>query len=340
MPPDTQRLTSVLGPIDEDVNTLRELLVQFTEVSEPERAEYLRRMTGQLAEMPARIEALQGLQEIYGDIARELERVRNLLGHLQREFSIWSEQPTPDAAEGLAQICRNILREMRLLWIPWTVNRKCLAPLKVGKTFDFYQEYATELNTDIGEDIRRSVLLQLQKNKDLWGWVDVVAGIIYRAAAEARRRALSIFLVLGLPLLGLLGYMLFAPALHPQGPEWIPWAIGVNYLIFFAGYVAHIIKKATESTKDPLLGDILGWIHVRETQLLWLGVSMWIVWGALGASSIFPGLDLFRKVDASTAMTAFTAGLTVDTFAAIVLKHYQRRISSQVETLKQKAEEA
>jgi hypothetical protein len=334
MPADTARAEAVLGPIDEDVNLLQQLLRQLQtagQPGQPSRDELLRRMAAQLDEVPARIQALQGLQQEYSDLARELERVRNLLSHLEREFRRWLPQPGDAAA--LVRLCHEVLEEVRLLWIPWTVNERDLYPLRVGTPFDFLQEYEQELSTELERDLRPRVLQRLKRDRTLWGWVDEEGGIIYRAATGTRRKLASLVLVFGLPLLGLLAYVFLAPALQPPGAGWQWWAIAGNYLIFFSGYVVHVVKKAMEGTKDPLLSDIFVWIHVRETPLAWLGVSIWVVWAGMGLFGLFPDLGLFRQITTTTAITSFTAGVSVDSLAATALKHYQRKVSVQAQVL-------
>ncbi len=336
LPADTVKAEAVLGPIDADVNLLQQLLSQLSaggQPGAPPRDELLRRVEAQLEEMPGRIQALQGLQQEYGDLARELEQVRNLLSHLERELRRWLPGGDADGIAGLKRLCQELLEQVRLLWIPWTINQRDLAPLRVGTPFDFLQEYQQELSTELERDIRPGVLHRLKRDRNLWGWVDEEGGIIYRAAPGARRKLASLALVFGLPLLGLIAYITLAPAFQPPGAGWNSWAVGVNYLIFFSGYVVHIVKKSLEGAKDPLMGDILIWIHVRETPLAWLGVSAWVVWAGMGMFGFFPDLGLFRQVSTSTAITAFTAGISVDSLAATALKQYQRKISAQAQVL-------
>lgn len=284
--------------------------------------------------MQGRIAALDALQQGHPDIARELERVKNYLGDLQREFNSWLQAPDASGLGALRDLCLELLKNLRVLRVPLIINEKHLRRLRVGQQFDFMAHYQQDLYGDLGQDLRRDVLHRLKEDRNLLGWVDQEAGIIYRLSNRAGRKLLSFGLVLGLPVLGLILYVAIAPLLQPEGGDWSHWAIAVNYVFFFAGYVGHLFKKAMEGTKDPLLDDIVSWIHVRELHLAVMGASMLAVYAVLGGFGIFPDLGLYAEISTTSAFTALVGGFSIDSVGAGALKQYQRKVSAEVTALK------
>jgi hypothetical protein len=333
MTSDSLKIESVLGPIDEDVDLLQRLLYELGGEGEQISEIALRQIEAQLDEIPARIGGLKQLQGQQAEIARDLERIKNLLSDVEREFRLWLKSPDRNAIEGLLKLCQELLKELRILRIPMLINETRLKHLRIGTPFDFMQEYQRDLYEELGQDVRPDVLRRLRLDMRTLGWVDEQAGMIYRASTSLRRRLFSLALVLGIPIVGLVGYIVLAPLFQPSGAVWNSWAIGVNYAVFIAGYAAHIVKKALEGSKDPMLNDIITWVHVRESSLVWLGLSAWVVFAVLGGFGLFPDLGLFREVSTTTVFTAFAAGMSIDSLAAGVLKHYQRRVSAQAAAL-------
>ena len=330
-----EQVEGVLGPIDEDVDLIRSLVAAIETGYKDRKGqkitkEELEQIDRHVVQLQSHHDALIPLQSSHGVYAKDLEGIKNLLMDLQKPFLAW---PVDSAGERVAdpehlgkmrQTAQALLRRVRLVRIPLIINERHLRHLRTGRSFDFLKEYETDLGLEeVGTDMRKEMLGILKKRGDIDGWVDEDAGVIYKASPRWRRRLLSFALVFGFPLLGLVVFPLILPSFAPSGVSWSPRAIAVNYMFLFAGFVTHVIKKALEGQKTPLLDDLLVWIHVKEWPLIGVGASVWMVFLGLGAFNFFPDLSLYKEVDTTSALSVFTSGVAIDSIAAGVLKQYQ-----------------
>ena len=181
---------------------------------------------------------------------------------------------TAELLEGL----RACVMEIAFLTVPPRANQN-IASLRVGGRMNFYDEFKEELPD---KDMQTRILDWMSRHpKSVEGVIDLAGGTIVRADPRPWRRALSVFMVLAL---GTLFELAAGQSGHWQ--SWLdlpvrPELRGGEFVrgvgIAYAGALLHIaiaalkqqrVASASGARTFTALGNVLIWIHVNESALL------------------------------------------------------------------------
>src|SRR5262249_35224659 len=277
-----------------------------------------------LAAAAARLEEQPELAADYSD---SLTRITNDWAAVLRAWDARSEGGSTVALQAAARDC---IVEIGHLTVPPRVNRK-IATLRVGGRMSFYDEFKDELPD---RATQLEILEWMSRHpKSVEGVIDLAGGTIVRADPRPRRRVASVVMVLALA-----GLLLLAAS---QAVHWQRWLdlpsrsqlggpeFGRGIVIAYAGAVLHIgiaalkqqrTASATGARTFTALGNVLMWIHVNESALLFYAL---IVPLTAAAFLVFQG----KLVVASLFFVGFAIDSVLDTF----VERFEKIVPRQTE---------
>lgn len=212
------------------------------------------------------------LASAYSD---SVTRIQNLWEAFLRA---WDARAAHGSTTEMRADLRACVLEIAFLTVPARVNQN-LGTLRVGGRMNFYDEFKDEL---LDRAMEVEILDWMSRHpKSVEGVIDLSGGTIVRADPRPLRRMASVAMVL---VLGTA--MIFAASMsghwqswldltiHPGlgGPEFVR-GVGVAYAGAFLHIAVAALKQqrtasATGARTFTALGNVLMWIHVNESALL------------------------------------------------------------------------
>lgn len=216
----------------------------------------------------------------------------------------WDARAEGGATTDLRGDLRACILEIAFLTVPARVNQN-LETLRVGGRLSFYDEFADELP----DHAMASQILEWMSRhpKTVEGVVDLAGGTVVRADPRPLRQWASVGMVLAL---GTLMVLIASQSRHWMGwldlaakPELRGGDFVRGILVAYAGAVLHIGIAALKQQRTAsangartftALGNVLTWIHVNESALLFYsfvvpvtaGVFL-VVQGKVSVASVF-----------------------------------------------------
>jgi hypothetical protein len=257
---------------------------------------------------------LEDAPELAADSSDSVTRIANYWAAFLRGWDARGEGGSTTAMRADLRAC---ILEIAYLTVPARVNRN-LASLRVGGRMSFYDEFKDEL---LDREMQLEILEWMSRHpKAVEGVIDLAGGTIVRADPRWWRRVTSALMVLALA-----GLLLLAGSQARYWQDWLDLptqgklggaefvrAIGIAY----AGAIAHIgiaalkqqrTASATGARTFTALGNVLMWIHVNESALLFY---TFVVPVTAAAFLVLQG----KLVVASLFFVGFAIDSVLDTF--------------------------
>lgn len=316
------RLLAKLRDIREELTTIDRLIAAYetaTDADRPAReAELVTVVGAERAGVDTRLAAATGMvdQDPYlaSICSDSVIRIDNLWAAFCRG---WDARRDGGATTELRADLRSCILEIAFLTVPARVNQN-LETLRVGGRMSFYGEFADELPD---HEMARQILDWMSRHpKTAEGVIDLAGGTIVRADPRPWRQFLSTGMVL---VLGALMVLTAAASSHwlawldlPVRPELRGGEFVRGILVAYAGAILHIGIAALKQQRSAsangartftALGNVLMWLHVNESAMLFYTI---IVPVTAGAFLVIQG----RLVVASVFFVGYAIDSVLDTF--------------------------
>jgi hypothetical protein len=303
------RLLAKLRDIREELTTIDNLVTAYEDASDadrpPRESDLLTVVSAERAGVDARLASCTELVDQDGTLASlysdAVIRIDNLWAAFCRA---WDARPAGGATSELRRDLRACILEIAFLTVPARVNQN-LATLRVGGRMNFYDEFADELPD---QAVATQMLEWMSRHpKTVEGVIDLAGGTIVRADPRAPRQFASAVMVLALGAIMTL--------IASQSSHWMAWLDlpvrhelrGAEFvrgiLVAYGGALFHIGIAALKQQRSAsangartftALGNVLMWVHVNESALLFYtfvvpltaGVFM-VIQGKLAVASLF-----------------------------------------------------
>jgi hypothetical protein len=303
------RLLAKLRDIREELTAIDRLLMSYDSASDADRPvrenELVTVIAAERGGIDTRLAAATGMidqdPELASRCSDSVIRIDNLWAAYCRG---WDGRPAGGATAELRTDLRACILEIAFLTVPARVNQD-LDTLRVGGRMSFYDEFADELPD---RDMATEILVWMSRHpKTVEGVIDLAGGTVVRADPRAWRQFLSAGMVLALG-----GLMVLIAS---QSTHWLDWLDlparaelrGAEFvrgvLVAYGGAVLHIGIAALKQQRSAsangartftALGNVLMWVHVNESALLFYtfvvpvtaGVFL-VIQGKLVVASVF-----------------------------------------------------
>jgi hypothetical protein len=303
------RLLAKLRDIREELTAIDRLIAAYDGASDADRAvreaDLVAVVAAERAGIDARLAAATDLVDADPALASwcsdSVIRIANLWAAYCRS---WDARATGGSTAGLRADLRACILEIAFITVPARVNQN-LETLRVGGRMSFYDEFADELPD---REMAGQILEWMSRHpKTVEGVVDLAGGTVVRADSRTWRQFASPGMVL---VLGALMVLIASQSRHwmgwldlPAKPELRGGDFVRGILVAYAGAVLHIgiaalkqqrTASATDARTFTALGNVLTWIHVNESALLFYafivpvtaGVFL-VIQGKVAVASVF-----------------------------------------------------
>jgi hypothetical protein len=305
----TLRLLAKLRDVREELVAMDRLIADYEAASDGDRpareAELVAVMGAERDGVQDRLTSCGGLIDADSVLASYYSdcviRIENLWAAYCRG---WDARADGGATTQLRTDLRGCIREIAFVTVPARVNQNLLT-LRVGGRMNFYDEFADELPD---KEMAGQILDWMSRHpKTVEGVIDLAGGTVVRADPRTWRQFLSVGMVLAL---GAVMVLVASQSRHwlgwldiPMKPELRGGDFVRGILVAYAGAVLHIgvaaLKQqrrasASEARTFTALGNVLTWIHVNESALLFYtfvvpvtaGVFL-VIQGHVSVASVF-----------------------------------------------------
>jgi hypothetical protein len=303
------KLLAKLRDVREELSVIGRLVEAYTVASDADRpnrdAELSQVVTAERAGVSGRLGVATALLDddpalasMYSDSVTRIEN------QWETFLRTWDRRVEHGNTAELHDVLRACVLEIAFLTVPPRANQN-IGTLRVGGRMNFYDEFKEELPD---KDMQDQILEWMSRHPmSVEGVIDLNGGMIVRADPRSWRRALSLFMVLGLGTL-----LVLAAGQSMRWQSWLdlpvrPELRGGEFVrgvgIAYAGALLHIAiaalkqqrtASATGARTFTALGNVLMWIHVNESALLFYtlvvpvtAVVFMVLEGKLVVASLF-----------------------------------------------------
>jgi hypothetical protein len=303
------RLLAKLRDVREELTALARLVEAYTGASDADRPtredELSQVVSTERAGITQRLEAADELLEADPALASPYSDAVTRIGNQWATFlRCWDRRVEHGNTAELQEGLRACVLEIAFLTVPPRANQN-IGQLRVGGRMNFYDEFKDELPD---RDMQTKILEWMSRHpKSVEGVIDLAGGTIVRADPRPWRRALSVLMVLTL---GTLLELAAGQSMHwqswldlPVRPELRGGEFVRGVAIAYGGALLHIAiaalkqqrtASATGARTFTALGNVLIWIHVNESALLFYtlvvpvtAVVFMVLQGKLVVASLF-----------------------------------------------------
>ncbi|HEV2789867.1 MAG TPA: hypothetical protein VGV69_01035, partial [Solirubrobacterales bacterium] len=206
-----------------------------------------------------------------------------------------------------------------------------LSKFPVGKAFNFEHAYEDKVP---GKSTRERILGELEQ-REVWGWVDLKEGLIYKISPERRIRILTYLAPLFSVLAAVLALVLVPAGLERLGVDLSGLhlddteATVAAFLLVLSGAVIHLVVenvKQFQMDSAPIvaIGNLLDWMHLR-----WAGISLMV----LPILVIAVGMRTLVESTPDQVATYVLAGYSADSVAGLFLTRFNSSAGASVKGL-------
>ncbi len=277
------KLLATLRDVREELTSIGRLIDAGTTASDVDRprceADLRAVVTAERDGIDKRLAAAGALLEEHPELAADysdsLTRIENQWAAFLRGWDTRTENGSTTAMRADLRAC---VLEIAFLTVPPRANRN-ITTLRVGGRMSFYDEFKDEL---LDHEMQVEILEWMSRHpKSVEGVIDLAGGTIVRADPRPWRRVASVVMVLALG-----GLLLLVASQSAHWQAWLDLPVraelsGAEFVrgiaIAYAGAILHIAiaalkqqrtASATGARTFTALGNVLMWIHVNESALL------------------------------------------------------------------------